>query len=179
MICLYDDPLLHVDIKFLTLEEFHKRVEDPVILFDTNDQLKNIIEKTEAKFPTPGFQWMEDRFWIWIHYDLVKIGRGEYFEAIDGLGFIRGMILGPLLHIKEGNLPRGVRRMETHIEKGYLELLKLTLPTYNKESIIESLGYLIELYMKIRNDIFTDDIIFNTKTEKKVMEYFDKIKGDI
>ena len=87
LICLYDNPLLHVDIKFLTPEEFHKRVEDPFILHDTEDQLKNIIEKTEAKFPTPGFQWMEDRFWTWVHYDLVKIGRGEYFEAHDGFAF--------------------------------------------------------------------------------------------
>lgn len=179
MICLYDNPLLHVDIKFLTLEEFHKRVEDPEILFDTNDQLKSIIENTEAKFPTSGFQWMEDRFWIWIHYDLVKIGRGEYFEAIDGLGFLREMILGPLLHIMEGNLPRGVRRMETQIDKDHLELLKLTLPEYRKESIIESLSHLIELYRKIRKDIFSDDIILNTMTEEKVMEYFEKIKENL
>src|SRR6187431_508007 len=27
LICLYGDPLLHVDIKFLTLIEFHQRIE--------------------------------------------------------------------------------------------------------------------------------------------------------
>ena len=42
LICLYDDPLLHVDIKFLTLDEFKSRVEEPVILYDTNQQLENI-----------------------------------------------------------------------------------------------------------------------------------------
>src|SRR5690242_15990966 len=39
LICLYDDPLLHVDIKFLTLPEFHQRVENPVVLLEKDQQL--------------------------------------------------------------------------------------------------------------------------------------------
>jgi len=30
LICLFDNPLLHVDLKFLTLEEFHSRIETPI-----------------------------------------------------------------------------------------------------------------------------------------------------
>src|SRR5687768_6453252 len=62
LICLYDDPLLHVDIKFLTLEEFQQRIETPIILLDTEEQLKNVLEKTESQFPYPDYQWIEDRF---------------------------------------------------------------------------------------------------------------------
>ncbi len=40
LICLYDNPLLHVDIKFLTIEEFVHRIENPVILLDTDGQLQ-------------------------------------------------------------------------------------------------------------------------------------------
>ncbi|RZL59247.1 MAG: nucleotidyltransferase domain-containing protein, partial [Pedobacter sp.] len=43
LICLYDEPLLHVDIKFVTLDEFKVRVENPSILLDTNEQLKDVI----------------------------------------------------------------------------------------------------------------------------------------
>uniref|UniRef100_F4CB39 Putative plasmid-related protein n=1 Tax=Sphingobacterium sp. (strain 21) TaxID=743722 RepID=F4CB39_SPHS2 len=32
LICLYDNPLLHVDIKFLTLDEFQVRIETPTLL---------------------------------------------------------------------------------------------------------------------------------------------------
>ncbi|MEQ1677473.1 MAG: nucleotidyltransferase domain-containing protein, partial [Chitinophagaceae bacterium] len=39
LICLYDDPLLHVDIKFLTLPEFYTRIENPVVLFERKKQL--------------------------------------------------------------------------------------------------------------------------------------------
>jgi hypothetical protein len=87
LICLYDNPLLHVDIKFVTLEEFGTRVETPVILFDRNSQLKQVINQTTAIFPYPDFQWIEDRFWTWVHYAALKIGRGEYFEAIDFFGY--------------------------------------------------------------------------------------------
>ena len=65
LICLYDNPLLHVDIKFLTLPEFYDRVEDPVVLFERNNQLSEIINSTNAVWPQPDFQWIEDRFWTW------------------------------------------------------------------------------------------------------------------
>lgn len=48
LICLYDDPLLHVDIKFLTLDEFASRIEAPIILMDTADQLKHVSSGASA-----------------------------------------------------------------------------------------------------------------------------------
>src|SRR5688572_14864472 len=71
LICLYDDPLLHVDIKFVTLEEFSVRIETPVILYDTQGQLQKALANSTAKFPYPDYQWIEDRFWIWIHYTVL------------------------------------------------------------------------------------------------------------
>jgi hypothetical protein len=98
LVCLYDNPLLHVDIKFVTIDEFHYRIETPIVLLDKNGLLEKAITASEAKFPYPDYQWIEDRFWIWIHYALLKIGRGEYLEAYDFLGFLRMTVLGPLLH---------------------------------------------------------------------------------
>ncbi|MGF1923251.1 MAG: nucleotidyltransferase domain-containing protein, partial [Bacteroidia bacterium] len=92
LICLFDNPLLHVDIKFLTLEEFHTRIETPTLLLDRNGQLQDAINNSQAKFPFPNYQWIEDRFWTWIHYALLKIGRGEYLEAYDFLGFLRMVV---------------------------------------------------------------------------------------
>ena len=59
LICLYDNPLLHVDIKFLTLPEFETRIENPVILFERNKQLTDIIQSTKAEWPVPDFQWLQ------------------------------------------------------------------------------------------------------------------------
>ena len=177
LICLYDNPLLHVDLKFVTLEEFHLRIETPTILFDRNGLLEKAINDSQAEFPYPDYQWIEDRFWTWIHYALLKIGRGEYFEAYDFMGFLRMVVLGPLLHIKNGNLPRGVRKIESQIEREDLEKLKHTLPAYSKQSLLDSLRNAVALYRQLRVVLFDDTVILHKNTEKKVMDYFDKIES--
>ncbi|TCC88172.1 nucleotidyltransferase domain-containing protein [Pedobacter frigiditerrae] len=176
LICLFDKPLLHVDIKFLTLEEFGQRIETPTILLDRNSKLQDIIHHTEAKFPYPDFQWIEDRFWIWVHYALLKIGRGEYLEAHDFFGFLRMVVFGPLLHIQNKNLPRGVRKVETQLKQADFESLKATIPSYSKVSLLESLENSIVLYKKLRVNLFKADINLQAKTENKVMLYLKEIK---
>jgi len=176
LICLYDNPLLHVDIKFLTLDEFRYRVETPFILLDNDGQLKAILEQTEPKFPYPDYQWIEDRFWIWIHYILLKIGRGEFIEAFDCFGFLRMIVFGPLLHIKSGNLPRGVRKVEMQLPRADLDLLITTLPKYSKASLLESLQNAVSLYRKLRDALYSPAIARRIDTEDRVMQYFDKIK---
>jgi predicted nucleotidyltransferase len=176
LICLYDDPLLHVDIKFLIIEEFHSRIETPIILLDNESQLLNAISKSETKFPYPDYQWIEDRFWIWVHYALLKIGRGEYFEAFDFFSFLRMTVLGPLLHINNQNLPRGVRKLETLLKEEDFTDLKMTLPSYEKKSLLNCLHNSVSLYRKLRSEVFPDEIIFQSKTEQRVMRYFDEIE---
>lgn len=175
LICLYDDPLLHVDIKFLTLEEFSSRVETPVLLLDKENQLQSVLDKTTSAFPLPDHQWIEDRFWIWIHYTLLKIGRGEYFEAMDALGFLRGVVLGPLLHMKNGRLPRGVRKVETSFPLQDFEELKHTIAGHDRNQLLQALAATVELYRKTRMQLHSTDIILQTPTEKRVMDYFQEI----
>ena len=176
LICLYDNPLLHVDIKFVTLEEFSQRIETPVILLDKAGQLKSILEQTEPKFPYPDYQWIEDRFWIWVHYALLKIGRGEYVEAFDFFSFLRMVVFGPLLHIKNENLPRGVRKVEVQLELKDFEQLLKTLPTYSRTALLDSLQYSIILYRQLRQDLFSSKVALQLETEEKVMKYFEQIK---
>lgn len=175
LICLYDDPLLHVDIKFITLEEFAFRVEEPVILSDVYGQLEQSLQLTTAEWPMPGYQWIEDRFWVWIHYGLTKLGRGEYFEAIDFLSAIRNMVLGPLLLISQGQLPRGVRKLEKHLPESTLGQLKYTLPTYDRSSILKAIHKCVEIYRDLRSNLYGSDIQLQSETEKKVLEYYDEI----
>ncbi|MDR6370540.1 putative nucleotidyltransferase [Chryseobacterium bernardetii] len=177
LICLYDNPLLHVDIKFLNLEEFQNRIETPVLLIDKGEKLTNIIHHTEARFPYPDYQWIEDRFWTWIHYALLKTGRGEYFEAYDFMGFLRMVVFGPLLHIKNGNLPRGVRKVETALKTSDLEKLKLTIPDYNRQSLLESLRNAVSLYRHLRAELFDSKVNLQNNTEEKVMRYFEEIEN--
>ncbi len=175
LICLYNDPLLHVDLKFLTADELESRVENPVFLLDKEGQLHKIVVKSKENFPYPDYQWIEDRFWVWIHYALLKIGRGEYLECLDFLSFLRMSVLGPLLHIKNNSLPRGVRKVETELGIEDLEALKGTIPEYERLSLLNSLKNAVVLYRELRNHLYDKTIELHIETEKSVLHYFDKI----
>jgi hypothetical protein len=93
LICLYDNPLLHVDLKFVSLEDVCLRVEDPVVFWQRAGRVGHALIGEQAKFPAPDRRWIEDRFWVWVHYASARIGRGELFEAIDFLSFLRLNVL--------------------------------------------------------------------------------------
>lgn len=176
LICLYNDPLLHVDIKFITADELKTRVENPVLLFDRTGSLQQILDSTSYQFPHPDHQWVEDRFWTWVHYALLKTGRGEYMEAHDFLAFLRMVVVGPLLHIKNNNLPRGVRKVETTIALEDFQQLQQTLATDNKVSLLTALENAVQLYRSLRKDLFTADTTLQHQTEEAVMQYFEEIR---
>lgn len=175
LICLYDEPLLHVDIKFITLDEFQDRIEDPIILLDREGAMQNVINNTKAEFPMPNYQWIEDRFWTWVHYGLLKIGRGEYFEALDFMGFLRMVVFGPLLHIKNKSLPRGVRKVETVLSVSDFKSLKGTLSINEKESLLTSVSNAVALYKSLRLELFKDVISYN-KAENVVVRYLEDLR---
>jgi predicted nucleotidyltransferase len=176
LICLYDNPLLHVDIKFVTLEEFHVRIETPTILLDKDSRLQQALENSTPKFPYPDYQWIEDRFWTWIHYALLKIGRGEYLEAYDFFGFLRMVVFGPLLHIKNENQPRGVRKVETALQAHDLKRLLETIPSFDATGLLRSLRSSIKLYKNLRESLYGANVLLHVQAEKKVMEYFEHIE---
>ena len=176
LICLYDNPLLHVDIKFLTLPEFETRIENPVVLFERDNQLTEIIKSTKAEWPMPDYQWIEDRFWTWVHYIAGKAGRGEFFECLDGLGFLRMNVLAPLLHIKSKNQPRGLRKVETKLSLPDLENLKITVANYNRDSILKALDNTVSVYKSVRKKLYPDTILLQKKAEIRSIEYLKMIK---
>lgn len=177
LICLYDNPLLHVDIKFITPDELYERVENPILVWERENILSKIINNSEPKFPYPNYQWVEDRFWIWVHYVSAKIGRGEYFETLDSINFLRTNVIAQLLQIKNNQLPKGLRKAEKIFSEIDLERLKETIAKYNRESLINSFEEIITLYKDLRKTIFPSEIKLQTKTEKRSLEYFEEIKG--
>lgn len=177
LICLYDNPLLHVDIKFLTLPELYDRVENPAVLFERNNQLSKIINSTNALWPQPDFQWIEDRFWTWVHYACLKIGRGELMEAFDFLSFLRMTVLSPLLQVKNNKQARGLRRVETALSLSDMENLKITIAQYTRHSIIKALDNTISIYKSLRRKIYPDTVCLQAEAEKKATAYFKTIKA--
>jgi hypothetical protein len=176
LICLYDNPLLHVDIKFIIPDEFQERVENPIVVWEKENILSKIINNSEPKFPYPNYQWIEDRFWIWVHYVCTKIGRGEYFETLDSLNYLRTNVISQLLQIKNKQLPKGLRKAEKKFLEDELKRLKNTVAEYDRDSLIKSFEEIISFYKDLRKEIFLNDINFQTRTEKKSLQYLSAIK---
>jgi hypothetical protein len=175
LICLYDNPLLHVDIKFLIPEEFKVRIENPVILFEREGLLSKIMHSTTASWPKPDFQWIEDRFWTWIHYAALKIGRGELMEAYDFLSFLRMTVLSPLLQVKNNRNARGLRKVETELSASDLENLKITIAQYNRASILKALDNIISIYKNLRRKLYDDKVELQSRAEKLSVQYLKQI----
>jgi len=166
---------LHVDIKFVTLDEFKDRVEDPKVLYEREGALTKVIAETKSEWTKLDFQWIEDRFWIWIHYAALKIGRGEYFEALDFLSYLRITIISLLMQLRKGVLPRGLRKVEFDLTDSELTLLKKTVPVCNKDSIGKSYRQVIGLYCNLREELFDNTINKLDKVEKQASDYLETV----
>jgi predicted nucleotidyltransferase len=168
-ICLYDDsPILHVDLKFVSLQDVTKRVEDPCVLWERDGRFAEALAEGTAQYPLPNLQWIEDRFWVWIHYLTTKIARGELFEALDGLSFLRSVALGPMMLIKSGARPTGVRKIEQFAPE-FSQDLEATVATHNAYEIFRALRVCIDLYRILRGS--PESIAYNREAEKASMEY--------
>lgn len=175
IICLYERNTLHVDFKFVKLDNVNKRVEDPVVLWQVGSLIDEEMKKSKAHFPTPDLQWIEDRFWVWIHYGALKIGRGELFETIEFISFLRQNVIGALALMKCGHLPRGVRKIEVDAVE-YFERLKQTVASYDRDSCIKSMEMIIELYIELREHFKSENFIYRIEAQNRSIEFLDNIK---
>jgi predicted nucleotidyltransferase len=170
IVCLYDAPLLHVDLKFVSLDDFPKRVEDPTVLFERDRALTRALAREPAVFPKPGAQWIEDRFWIWIHYAATKVSRGELFEAGDFLAFLRAQALAPLAAALKSENPRGVRRLE-HAHPEHLADFDRTLAARTPQSCLDALTAAVALYRKLRDAAGAPHVERRAETEHAATAY--------
>lgn len=149
LICLFNDPLLHVDLKFVVPESLETRVENPLIAWAADDEVRSILARSRPQWPNAMPEWFEERFWIWIHYGAQKLGRGELFEAIDTLALIRQAILGPMICRNHGRDQRGVRRIEEFAPELALAL-RGTLCGHERSDVLRALNGAVEQYLQLR-----------------------------
>lgn len=174
LICLYGPELLHVDLKFVSLEDVESRVEDPVILWERDNKISERFRLKAAKFPYPELQWMEDRFWTWVHYGATKLGRKEIFDAISLINHLRNTVVGPLTLMKNNKLPRGVRKLEVDAAKDLPQLI-LTVPNYEFDSCVSALRALIAIYQELRSILADSSLVLRSDAERLSIQYLDAV----
>jgi predicted nucleotidyltransferase len=169
LICLYrGTPPLHVDLKFIALPDLARRVEDPAVLWEREGRLTRALAAGTAEYPMPDRQWIEDRFWVWIHYAAAKLGRGELFEVLDILSFLRRTVLGPLALAGSDARPAGVRRLELLVPR-HVQRLQATVATHDPVACGRALQACVELYHLLRSD--GAGVQFRDAAEKAATDY--------
>lgn len=174
VICFYGPPVLHVDLKFVALSAAGRRVDECRVLFDRDGRLARVLASVEPRYPQPDLQWIEDRIWGWVHYVGTKVARGELFEAIDGLGFIRARVLGPLVLADCGAQPNGVRRIESEAPER-IGPLRATLPLHDAVSCRRALDATIALYRELRERRATPTLVRRTDAERESLAHLDSL----
>jgi predicted nucleotidyltransferase len=176
LICLYGPPLLHVDLKFVSLPDVATRVEDPRVLWEREGRLSAALDSSAARFPEPDRQWIEDRFWTWVHYGAAKIGRGEIFEALDFLSFLRATVLGPLALQSRGARPSGVRKVEATAPDLAKEM-EQTVAHHDARSCLAALRATIMLYRKLRSAPGGAPLRRDEGAERAALDYVAEIES--
>lgn len=176
LICLYDSPLLHVDLKFLVPDALAARVEDPEILWERGNAMTAGVDSGDARYPAPDLQWIEDRFWTWIHYGAARAARGELFETMDMLAFLRRRVFGPLILQATGApQPGGVRRIESRAPQ-YLESLRGTVASHNAAECLQALSAAVALYRDLRDRLADDTLVRMLAVEGASVEYLEAVR---
>ena len=179
IIALYELPnsnpsLVHVDFKFVSLTDAAQRVDNTQVIWERSSSLSDIYASTEYAYPQPDCQWIENRFWIWVHYGAGKIARGEYFEALEFLSFLRTVVLSPLALQQASLTPSGVRTIEKRLPAFAAEL-KQTLATAERDSLIPAFEACIALYLRLRNKTTAK---VNSRAQQLAISYFnDELKA--
>ena len=174
LVCLYDDPILHVDLKFLPLPDAIPVVDNPVVVWARDDRLETVLRQRKGTYPLPDRQWIEDRFWVWIHYLAGKIARGELFEALEGLSFLRVTVLAPLGLARLGLSTSGVRRLEDKAPE-LAEELTATMASHDRKSLWAALESAVTLYRCLREER-SDGMERRTNAEQVAMRTIEELR---
>ena len=173
LICLYGPPLLHIDLKFVSIADAHERVEDPAIVWEADGALSRAFERSEAVYPIATAEWLEDRFWIWVQNTGTKLERGELFEVLNMLAYIRAHVLGPLALARAGSRPDGVRRLEVRAPE-LATRLGDTVPGLDPGRCVRALRACAELYRELRDTTATGTA---SDVEREVLAYLTELEA--
>jgi hypothetical protein len=175
LICLYGPPLLHVDLKFVALGDLKRRVEEGIVLWEREPgALRRATAGIAPSWPQPDMQWIEDRFWVWVHYAAARIGRGELFECLEACGYFRATIFGPLLAVAHGQRPQGVRRLERYAGEALPELEE-TVGDHTLDGCMRALRASIKLYTRLREEIDHGSLARRAEAELATLAYLEEI----
>ncbi len=157
-IVLYDD-FVKVDFIYLRSSQLHvmpkwgrfRVLYDPEAVLST---LVSCSRNLQATFQLADPLVLNQKFRGWCWYVFGKLMRGELWEALEGVSFIRERALLPMINAKNGFVDEGYRRLEKKMDDELAHDLQLTVASYDKEAVFSALLNEITLFRDLRNELF-------------------------
>jgi hypothetical protein len=152
-IVLYDD-LVHVDLHPIRLSELaEKNAGMPaLVLWERDGSVTRELAKPGPQQPPVDLEWIERRVWTWFWYLHSKILRGEIYEALDGLAWLRVQVLFPLVGAARGESVAGARRVE-RLLVGIEDAFAATSGTADREGAMKALRSAADLYTTLADPL--------------------------
>jgi predicted nucleotidyltransferase len=152
-IVLYDD-LVHVDYDVVAADRAAEHNDGlPAVVLWEREPISDALPGTYAPEIAAGIRWLEARIWTWSWYIQSKVLRGELYEALDGLQYVRDQVLFRLLAFHGERRPAGGRRAEAIV--GDLgDAFARTVPTsLDRASVLAALREEIDLYRRLADPL--------------------------
>src|SRR5262245_7151177 len=158
-IVLYDD-LVHVDFDVLSsggVGEHNSGL--PALVLWERDGVSAQLPGEDRTNIVQDLRWIEDRMWTWCWYIHAKILRGELYEALDGLQYVRDRVLFRLLAFQRGTRPSGARRVEDSLGEREAAFARTVPATLDSAAVLSALRAEIELYLELSAPLFVEHAI--------------------
>jgi len=145
-IVLYDD-LVHVDFDVVAADRAAEHNDGlPAVVLWEREPISDALPGTYAPEVASGVRWMEARIWTWSWYIQSKVLRGELYEALDGLQYVRDQVLFRLLAFHGERRPAGGRRAEA-VVGDHRDAFARTIPrSLDPATVLAALREEIDLY---------------------------------
>jgi len=145
-IVLYDD-LVHVDFDVVAADRAAEHNDGlPAVVLWEREPISDALPGTYAPEVAAGVRWMEARIWTWSWYIQSKVLRGELYEALDGLQYVRDQVLFRLLAFHGERRPAGGRRAEA-VVGDHRDAFARTIPrSLDPATVLAALREEIDLY---------------------------------
>ena len=171
--CLYDEPLRRIDLRLLPTDGV-ALLHAPQILWDRDETLAKELAKHRDVTPPLDLQWMEDRFWLWLHGAAEALRQGAIFEALHQMSCLRTRILAPLL-LKKQALPSDALLALDTAGGDEISSLRATVPLYDARSCELSLREAAKLYVGLRETLAPENLRRHRRAEMAVMRHLHQV----
>lgn len=182
-VTFYEEEEVKVDFSFSLIPPARRPDKANVnIIYDPEGYLAKMVEessKLEWKIDLEDLQNKIQHFYMGFSYTVSKIGRGEFWDALDCVDFYRKYLIefeDTLACRKRENY----RRIEKKLDQKRLEAYnRIMVKELTRKNLFQAMDHMISYFDKFLVNRFRDLQIYHEVYAKNMTEFYDRMKTEI